>query len=252
MQKTILLTRPDNRGQEIHQKLSKLGYQVFSIPCLAIEPRDWTQDTLGKINSLQDYQIIIFVSVNAVECFFRYCAELPSLLHTKFLAIGKQTAASLHQFGIKDVIFPTSEFNQNSESFIGLEELQNIKNSKVLLVRGDQGRKYISTYLLENDAELTELIVYTTHSPAGLDVSLKQFCFTLEQEEQRALSVLITSEQILINFTKNISKKYLPQILNCRLIVISERIADSARALGYQNIFITNTMNEDSIIAMIG
>lgn len=286
---TVILTRPEGRADNLKKQLAGCSHNIIELPCLEIANVSKSDD-LKQLN--QDYKLldiyrllkfdcIIFVSVNAVISFFNVLEDrkyFANNYHGVILAIGSKTACSLKEHKFKNIKYPTSEYDQNSEAFVSLPELQEVKNKNVLIVRGDTGREYISTYLQNNGAKLSEIVVYKTQYPNDLDSNIKSKLGDLISVEGMALDIndkdmnklsypsakyrgadniiiLITSKKILENFhsalVNNLNKDILNAILKSNLVIVSERIAQAARTMGFSNIFVSNTMNEDSIADII-
>jgi uroporphyrinogen-III synthase len=259
---SVVLTRPQDRGNNLKELLLDRGYQVVQLPCLAI--RNLTVDEAAnnnyKFNSLMlsDIAIYIFVSVNAVHGFFKLYPEQAITLNAtdttdiKVMAIGSETAKTLMHYGVRKVSYPKEYSQQISEYFVDLPELVNIKDQKIMLIKGDAGRDYIADTIKQRQGILHELIVYKTSCPDDLarDISIK-----LDRVNSKELLILITSNSILKNFYNNLNttanKSILHSMLNATLLVVSERIADLAKQYGFCNIIVSNTMNEDSIVDII-
>lgn len=255
--KTILSLRPEGRTEALTKELIELGYQVYSIPCLTIDLLK--RQNFDKFNNYQfndiadhlnDFDIYIFVSVNAVEGFINL-TEHAYLNHNKtVIAVGSKTAEKLTEYKFNKISYP-KEKKQTSEYLVQLPELANIKNKKILLIRGSTSREYIAEYLQHQQAHLTECIVYNGVQPNALHKTLANDLYFIQNIQPDDLFILTTSQSILKNFNENLSSLYLEKVKQAVLIVPSDRIADYARSLGYQNIIVTNTMNDDIIKSII-
>lgn len=250
----IILTRPCERADSLRSKLEQFNYRVISLPCYEVKflMKREIQDL-----DLTKYQIVIFVSVNAVKGFFNNYKYSDFPATAKIMAIGSATAQELDNYKIKHVIFPRSEFEQKSEYFINLPELQDVKDKDILIVRGDTSREYILSELVNRGANIQELIVYEVAEPKSLKQdSLIKLNFLLEQNKEscsisKHTVLVITSVSILHNLVNNLSQQLLKVIRECHLIVVSSRIVTVAQQLGFVNILNSNTMQEDSIIKLI-
>ncbi len=250
----IILTRSDERSKSLKSKLETLDYNVISLPCLEVELL--AKNETEKIN-LSEFQIIIFVSVNAVRGFFNNYVIGSLNDFIQVMAIGSATAQALRDYQVKNVTHPSSEFEQQSEYFVNLPELQNIYGKNILIVRGDKSREYIPNVLAQQGAKITEMIVYTVTAPKFLKNDLLlQLRFLLEQRHNfthriDSTAILITSVSTLQNLVDNLNLELLDILQGCHLIVVSSRIAAVAKQLGFYNIINSNTMNEDCIIKLI-
>jgi len=235
------------RSAGLANKLTHLGYKVLEVPCIGIENcQTITHPDIRLATDFSKYSIIIFVSVNAVVSFFNLFGEntLQNAKSTKIFAIGQSTASSLSSYGVQDVIYPLSEYDQNSEGFLSLPELADTGKDNILLIRGDTGRDFITNYLRIRATSFTELITYKT--------VLVDFDLSWAGGLKNKLIIVITSVKILENFYDKIhsmlSKNIINTILDSHLLVISKRIYDQAKILGFKNITVSNSMSDDAII----
>ncbi|MBP9722067.1 MAG: uroporphyrinogen-III synthase [Gammaproteobacteria bacterium] len=253
----VIITRPKGRADNLIQKLTDSNYAIVNMPCLEIIPvtKSNYQTYNSEIN-FADYSIIIFTSVNAVTGFFSlfsHDSQLSKLKVYKFYTIGKATAKKLQEYGynIKNIIFPESSTEENSESFvklfINLNNTNKIKNN-ILLIRGEESRNYISKNLLDRGFSLTEVVTYQTSCPSSC---LSEEVLT-SYFDHKDFIILITSISILENFYSRVKKlNNLTKILNQPLIVVSQRIVEAAVYKGFKKIYCTNSMNDVAIIGMI-
>lgn len=253
--KIVLITRPKNSAEYLKNKLEGLDYTVVDIPCLTIE--GFTHQAFEQYNRIsidtarqciENSEFIIFVSINAVKAFFDLL-QYKINNKTKVLAIGSKTAKYLEDYNYTNIIYPESEFEQNSEDFVNLPVLRDINKANIILVRGDKSREYIAESLQARKANLTEFVVYKTTAPKNLAQDLATKLQTIDNFED--LIITITSVSILDNFYFNL--KCINRIKKASLLVASDRIAKVAVGYGFNKnkIYVSNTMNEDSIIDII-
>jgi len=108
--KTALVTRAREQASALTTALETLGAQCIEAPAIKlVEPESYTElDT--AIGQLQQYNWLIFTSVNGVEHFFKRLytkkCDTRSLGNAKIAAIGAQTASKLKEYGIIADIVP--------------------------------------------------------------------------------------------------------------------------------------------------
>ncbi len=246
----IILTRPHGRSDSLIAKLHKNNYSAINIPCLAIKY------LRPQFNFTSEYSKFIFVSVNAVEGFFKLCStpvetkELIAKLNKRSVyAIGAATAELLKNYGISNVIYPSQANLENSEDFVKLTELQNIADDHVV----------ISAKLSKKCASFTEIVVYQGERPNGIiskeymksiDIDVNIDVDSIEGANNEFI-IVVTSASILENFYKKLDNDLRPEMLNAKILVPSQRIAIIASDLGFKNIYCSNSMNEETILDMI-
>ena len=241
----IILTRPEGRSDSLIAKLAENNFTAINIPCLEIK---YVQPSFSFLSS---YSKLIFVSVNAVEGFFKYYQPLVKELNKRSVfAIGASTADKLKSYGVDHVIYPSESNQENSEDFVELSQLQDIAQDHIVLVRGDTSREFIAASLSKKCASFTEVIVYNTHCPQGL-ITRDSIKANNNSDNISNYIVLLTSGNILDNFYKKLSDDLKPVMLDAKIIVPSSRVATKAKDIGFKNIYCANSMNEQIILDMI-
>lgn len=154
----VLVTRPVQQAENLCTLVAAAGGQAIRLPTMAIESIEDKSALQACAANLATWDFAIFVSVNAVE------QALPTLLlhgpipaHLKIMAIGRQTAKVLGQFGVA-ALCPFPPFN--SEALLAMPQLQAIQNKKVVIFRGDSGRKLLAETLKQRGADVTCISVY--------------------------------------------------------------------------------------------
>ncbi len=102
--KRILVTRAAEQGSDFRLALEEQGAWVVDLPCLEIvEPRDLTP-LRQAIDRLDQFQGIVFASVNAVKSFFSVlqCSgrDPRNLCGVRLFAVGPATSRALGAYGL--------------------------------------------------------------------------------------------------------------------------------------------------------
>jgi uroporphyrinogen III methyltransferase/synthase len=172
--KRILVTRAPDRAQELVRELQQAGAEVLLLPTVGIEPPpDW-RPLDEALRHLEEFNAVLFVSTNAVDCTFKRALilrkdkvmrDLPGRL---VAAVGPATARAAAVRGIP-VDYVASE--HTGESLV--RELgSSLRGRKVLLPHSDRGDKKLSESLREAGAEVTDVVAYRTAAPEPLDPEL--------------------------------------------------------------------------------
>jgi uroporphyrinogen-III synthase len=170
----VLITRPEHQSHDLASAIEAAGGHVFHFPVIDIVGRDI--DEIGReFTELPEPDIVVFVSGNAVA----YGLAAVKGKNTKIAAIGPATRAAIESLGVSVDIFPDSGFD--SEHLLRHAALQEVKNSKVVIVRGQSGRELLAETLRERGANVDYLHVYdrVQHEPTladleNLDTALDQ------------------------------------------------------------------------------
>ena len=125
----ILVTKPLDQSYELKALFIKEKLDFVLFP--AFEIKKITTNNITK-----SYDIVIFISVNAVI----YASDYLQLIKenaNKIFAVGPATAAMLAKYNIIVDIYPKDE--PSSKKLLELVKYKLIKDKKILIVRGRGG-----------------------------------------------------------------------------------------------------------------
>ena len=191
------------------------------------------------------YDLIIFISVNAVIYAHEY---LPQLLakNQKIFAVGPITANKLMSVGVRVDAYPKE--NASSDSLLALEECKSIKDKRILIVRGQGGAETLKTELELYNNYVDYLEVYER---IRLDVSeLHHQSIEIFMQAEHGI-VLANSNQTLLNtvfLVESIEPNRVNRFKQYPLIVISARIKQYALALGFDKVYIASGIGDKEVI----
>ena len=158
--KNICITRSKKQSENLKNKLVKLGAEVTSFN--SIEIKSSTNNLDEYINKLEDYDHMVFTSVNSVEIFFDYLIEKDydiRRIKAKISAIGHATAKALNKRGI--ICFAKAkEFV--GEGLVSILKPHLKENEKLLLPCSAKSREYIYEELIKTGIEVDKVHVYDT------------------------------------------------------------------------------------------
>ena len=228
----VLVTRPQQQAKTLADLIIQQGGEAISFPVIQINKLDIGSETN---NSLFDTDIIIFVSRNAVQYFFTDAArELAE--STTVVAVGKGTAAVLHQHGITHASHPTHAIG--SEGVLMMPELENVSGNKIVIVRGRGGRELLADTLTARGAKISYIEVYERVLARLTDEQCKQ---ALTADTLVCTSVAgVTNLPLLL-------KQDIDRVLLTPLIVLSERIKHHALSLGFKAVMVSADANDYAI-----
>ncbi|MDO6514909.1 MULTISPECIES: uroporphyrinogen-III synthase [unclassified Neptuniibacter] len=249
----VLVTRPLHQAQHLIQALRSHGAEPIAFPLLKISPiteSDTNYSALKqKILDLDNFQHLIFVSPNAVHNGYdwidQYWPQLP--IGIKWLAIGKQSANALSNYGIDAYHSP---LGYDSETLLASPALDNIRGDKVLIMRGEGGREKLAEELRARGAEVSYAELYRREQPTYNDGEVAEALYNNELD-----AILISSGEGLHNLM-SIGKGSQQQfstdsLLKCHLIVPSERIKHDAESAGFTRITTAAGPDDQSMITTL-
>ena len=110
--KRVVVTRPRAQAVAQMQALRDLGAEVVAFPTIRIEPVSASPEIDAMLRALHEYDLIVFTSVNGVECFFDRLAEsggdVRRLHRATVAAIGPKTADACRVRGLNPDVLPAT------------------------------------------------------------------------------------------------------------------------------------------------
>jgi uroporphyrinogen-III synthase len=237
----IVITRPREQAVGLAQRIEQLGGKPLLFPLLEIEAVRDEQALHQQISRLQQTDLAIFISPNAVRyglSAIRAAGELPASL--KIATVGQGSAKALHELGIGRVIAPTGRFD--SEGLLALAELQSVAGKHVMIFRGDGGRELLGDTLRARGATVEYVTCYLRSKPA-LDPGA-----LLEAAPD---AITVTSSEALNHLWEMLEEPGRTRLAAMPLFVPHERIATAARQQGWQQVVVTESGDDGLLSGLI-
>lgn len=222
----ILVTRPAHQADALCALIEAAGGTPLRFPVLEIHPAADPGIVRTGLTRLNDYDLAIFVSANAVLHTLQALAPRPWPPHVAIAAVGAATARALAQRGLQVAHCPQREFT--SEALLELPELQRMQGKRVLILRGDGGREHLREALTARGAQVDYLEVYRRAQP---DIDPAPWLARLAAGEIAA--VLITSNESLRKLLAIVGTLGMTLLRETPLIVGNARTRDLAREAGF-------------------
>lgn len=227
---TVLVTRPAHQAGPFIQQLEDAGFAAIPFPVIEICEVSNPDRLQIQLNSLETFNILIFISVNAVEHALRFInpSKLPAGL--QIAAIGKRTAQALTDHGFSVSFQP--ETGYNSESLLALKAFQRsqIEQQSILIVRGEGGREYLADTLRSRGARVDYAEVYRRCRPT-IDPEP-----VLELWAQNGIQIVtVTSNEALKNLYHIVGPEGQVHLCKTPIVVPSQRGVELAQTLGFSS-----------------
>ncbi len=236
----ILVTRPEQQAHVLAKLIKEQGGNPVLFPTLEIKPIVNTDSIKKKLNQLQSYNWLIFISVNAVNFAVRAnSGRIAKPKQTKIAAVGKATAKALQKIGLETDLLPSDGFN--SQALLKMPEWKFMHGKSCLIIRGQGGLEILAETLQARGALVDYLEVYQRCCP---DTDNKELLDRLERGHLDAVTV--TSGEALKNLWAMSGQHR--RLLSIPLIVISTRIAEIARTIGFKHIVVSEGPQDTAII----
>lgn len=227
----IVVTRPVRQAEGLCQLVESYGGKAIRFPTLLIsEPHD-PASAKQIIDSLENDQMAIFTSVNAVRWGLRWGLDrrFPELPTLQRVAIGKATAQALLECAAPAHWVSPPPFN--SEALLTLPVLLSVSGLSIVIFRGEGGRNLLAKTLKQRGAKVIEAQVYRRSLPAASIDPLIQYW---KQGEIQA--VVATSTESLKNLFTMAGEAAKPWLCRTPLVVLSRRSQKLALQLGAQSL----------------
>jgi uroporphyrinogen-III synthase len=163
----LIVTRPQPQAAQWVARLEVEGVAAVALPLLSIRPAPDAQAVRGVWSRLATFDMVMFVSANAVTQFFALAPCQPAWpQRLRAASTGPGTTAALVAQGvplaaISAPVGPPFE----SEALWAQLSVQTWLGQRVLLVRGQGGRDWLQTQWRENGAHVEVLTAYERAAP---------------------------------------------------------------------------------------
>jgi uroporphyrinogen-III synthase len=230
----VLVTRPQQQAKSLCDSISAAGGEAIAFPVLDIESVSAENETNMAII---DQDMIIFISRNAVS-YFMTGLKTPLADNVQLVAVGGGTATAMLQYGLRvDIQAPPPA---GSESLLAMPELNRVENKSVLIVRGQGGRELLANTLRTRGAKIRYIEVYRRILPSPSKAEVEQ--------AKLADCIIITSIAGLDNLCQLIEAEAL---MSKWLIVISERIRQYAKKLGFEQCVVVADASDAALMQQV-
>ncbi|PHV25067.1 uroporphyrinogen III synthase [Janthinobacterium sp. BJB426] len=256
MPDTVVITRPAQQAGPLAANIAALGLPVQLLPLLEIHALDGADECAqlqAVLARLRDYDLVAFVSPNAIDCVFAHLPAWPSGLPLAVVGEGSKTALAAH--GVTDanasITSPLDTARSDSEHLLLALDLPALHGKRVLIVRGDGGRDYLADGLRAAGAEVEFVTAYRRKVPT-LTPALRA---TLENLLQHNNDWIITSSEALRGLLALLDemdgkKAAVVKMQQQHLIVPHARIAQTAAALGFARVTLTGSGDAGVLAAL--
>ena len=263
--KTIVVTRPAGQARQLIEMLQTSLDQegalnagqtselnILSLPLLTIIPKgeefngeqgDPLADYIAT--QLQDTDLAIFVSPNAIECTMRLLGRAWQDFSKRIIPIGVMGGSSklaLEHHGIGQEVTPTQillpKSHQQWDSEGLWETLQALdwdwSKRKVIIFKGEGGRDWLADTLKSAGAQVEAISVY-----ARVPLSLESPAWQAVWEMNFAQSLwLLTSSEAVRYLGKVAQEQPQANLLSASAICPHQKIGEAAKAIGFGKVFI--------------
>lgn len=239
----VLVTRPSGQAEPLCGLIAAQGGTAIRFPTISIVPVSDPVDARRHLQQIYGFQLIIFVSPNAVGYGLELMEGAEFSTETKVAAVGKGTARILTEKGIEVDILPRERFD--SEALLSQPELTDVAGKRILIVRGKGGRNLLADTLRARGAAVEYAEVYSREIG---DVNAGPLVASWQTQVQ---IVVATSCEILENLFEILGESGSSLLRQTALVVVSKRIQMRARELGCNNIILADEASDQGLLTSI-
>lgn len=249
--KRILVTRPRHQADRLCALIADNGGQAILFPTIDIKRvEDSMHNKLLCGDVLSDFDIVIFVSRNAVKfAFDHYLSTAGLSKDIQFVAIGAGTAEALSEWGVMPVLH--AGVHADSETLLQLPEMQNdrLTDKNILIIRGVGGREYLADNLRSRGASVDYAEVYRRCIP---EYEVKD-CHKIWQDIKPE-AIIVSSNEGLANLVSLTSEIDQLQLFSTPLVLMSARSVNLAKQSGFvSKMSIAKVKNDEGLLlALLG
>lgn len=242
----ILVTRPEYQQQDLVNLIEQEGGAAFCFPTLAIVPAEDQASLIKILSDLAQFDLAVFVSPNAASYTLRALTDnhlaLPADL--KLACVGKGCSRAVAQHGHRVDAIPVEGIG--SEGLLQHELLNTVAGKHVIIFRGNGGRELLADTLRARGAKVEYCECYRRAIPSTDPGELIK-----AWRSGNIDIVTITSTQALRNLRTMLGNHADELLANTPLVVISSRIAETARQDGCQTVLVSEDTSDQSIVDCI-
>ena len=170
----IGITRAATQADETANRALELGAQPLFLPTIQISPPSTWEDVDEILERLDEFDWLIFTSVNGVNSFFERLwatgRDLRSLASAQIAVIGSSTGAALEQWSLRPDLVPQDFRGEALAAALG----PLVAGKRVLWVRASRGRDVLPEALTASGAELEQIVVYQNEDVAAFPPEVQQ------------------------------------------------------------------------------
>ncbi len=247
------MTRPEHQSGHFIQLIEHHGGKALAFPSIAIEAVNNMPDSASILSSLNQYKLLIFTSVNAVNhAVLRFKEQHISIpeITNRVAAIGAATASALEAAGFQVSVKPSAGYN--SEALLAEDALQQdkLQQQKVLILKGEGGRDKLYKALQQRGVDVYTIDLYRRAIPL-IDSGLKRQQLSQNWHKLGVNCITVTSNEALQNLYDMLADTLQERMLQTPLIVPSLRCAELAEQLEFNTVCIAESALDQHMLEAI-
>jgi uroporphyrinogen-III synthase len=242
----VLVTRPEGQAQALLAAIAAQGMRALHLPMLRLEPLEPLPPAVRQcIIDLDRYDHLVFISVNAARIGLSliddYWPQYPA--GQQCWAVGASTARALERAGLA-VCAPREDMT--SEGLLAMPGLGDLSGQRVLIVKGEGGRRTLEDQFAARGARVDTLPCYRRLGP-----SLTASECRAALREAAVDLILASSGEGLGHLSRLLQPQENTTLADIALVVPSERVATEARQQGWRRPIVAANASDQAMLAAV-
>lgn len=247
----VIVTRPASSGKRLFNRISNGGHHALWWPAFDIGAAPDVERARATLARISEYDLAIFVSANAVRA-TRQLMEGAWPTGTVIGAVGAAThfaiALELQPEHGCVVTVPDDEQQTGSEAFWHAWQASARRAQRVLVVRAEHGRNWLSERFLEQGSAVDAVAVYSRRPHRVSEADVQQLRLWITAGERPA--IVFSSTESVVALDQQVDTTIRAWLRTGTAIACHPRIAGQLSSNGYARVM-NATFDDDTIIAKL-
>jgi len=247
-----VITRPLAQAGAFATRVTAIGRMPVIFPLLEITPVADSAELQRVLSVLERYALVVFVSPNAIDAAFQFIPSWPGSVAIGIVGEGSRLALQRH--GVDEshatIHAPRNSERMDSEELFKSLDLDALRGKRVLIVRGQAGRDFLTDMLRVEGVEVEHVTAYQRLLP---QVDAEKAAH-LRSLIEAGSEWVVTSSEALRNLRQitadALGRDCVVKLQRNQIIVSHQRIAETAHSLGFSHVTMTGSGDERLIAAL--
>jgi len=246
----VIVTRPASAGKRLFDRVIEQGHRALWWPAFDIDAAQDVERARAALTRLADYDLAIFVSVHAVRA-VRPLLDGP-WTGTMIGAVGASTRAAIEAELQPDpslIVMAQDEDQQSgSEAFWRAWQASARRACRVLILRAEDGRNWLSERFAEEGTQVDTVAVYSRRVHRASVGERQQLQHWITANERPA--IVFSSTEAVAALDQQVDASGQAWLRTGTAIACHPRIAEQLSSNGYVRV-INATFDDDAIVAKL-
>ncbi|WP_034292142.1 uroporphyrinogen-III synthase [Herbaspirillum sp. RV1423] len=248
----VVVTRPLAQARLFAELVVAIGREPVVFPLLEIAPAPDDGELKDVLSALERYAMVVFVSPNAIDAAFHFIGRWPQDVAIGIVGEGSRLALQRHGINQDNarIFAPHNSERMDSEELFKALDLDNLRGKRVLIVRGQAGRDFLTDMLRAEEVDVECLTAYRRRQPQMDAARTRQLRALLDVDSEW----IVTSSEALRNLLQitadTLGEQCVVKLQRKKMIVSHPRIAETAQLLGFSCVTLTGSGDERLIAAL--